>query len=55
MIVAQIATHTLSHISTVATWLLQDTATPQWDPLSLWRQMNWVARAVVVILFIMSG
>jgi len=27
----------------------------QWDPISLWRQMGWLARIVVIILFIMSA
>src|SRR5207302_3349473 len=27
----------------------------QWDPISLWRQMGWPARCVVIILFIMSA
>ena len=27
----------------------------QWDPISLWRQMGWPARLVVIILFIMSA
>ncbi len=26
-----------------------------WDPVSLWHQMAWLARAVVIILFIMSA
>ncbi len=29
--------------------------TVQWDPLALWHHMGWVARGVVIILFIMSG
>jgi len=27
----------------------------QWDPISLWRQMGWPARLVVIVLFIMSA
>src|SRR5256885_2893785 len=27
----------------------------QWDPISLWRAMGWMARIVVIILFIMSA
>jgi biopolymer transport protein ExbB len=26
-----------------------------WDPVSLWHQMAWLARAVVIVLFIMSA
>ena len=26
-----------------------------WDPISLWHHMGWIARTVVIILFIMSG
>jgi biopolymer transport protein ExbB/biopolymer transport protein TolQ len=26
-----------------------------WDPISMWKSMNWAARGVVIILFIMSG
>ena len=37
MFVANLATHSLVHASTVATWLLQEGGTVQWDPLSLWR------------------
>ncbi len=55
MFVANLATHSLIHVSTVATWLQDSGGTVQWDPLSLWRQMGWIARIVVIILFIMSG
>ena len=54
MFAAHAAPHLVAHISTTATWLLQEAA-PQWDPISLWKAMGWVARGVVVILFIMSG
>src|SRR5271157_5752432 len=54
MFAAHIATHTLSHLSTMAVWLFQDQPVA-WDPISLWRQMGFIARTVVVILFIMSG
>jgi biopolymer transport protein ExbB/biopolymer transport protein TolQ len=41
----------------VAVWMFQaaDESAVQWDPLSLWRQMGWMARIVVIILFIMSA
>jgi biopolymer transport protein ExbB len=54
MFAAHIATHTLSHVSTMAVWLFQDQPVA-WDPISLWKQMGFIARSVVVILFIMSG
>ncbi len=36
-------------------WLLQEAGAPGWDPRSLWNQMGGLAKAVVVILFIMSA
>src|SRR4029077_12373449 len=54
MFVANLAAHTLSTVSTTATWILQEQSV-QWDPLSLWRQMGIVAKGVVFVLFIMSG
>jgi len=30
-------------------------ATVAWDPISLWKQMGYLAKGVVIILFIMSG
>src|SRR6202795_4067000 len=54
MFAANIATHTLSHAYTVAFWLFQDQPVA-WDPISLWKQMGFIARTVVVILFVMSG
>src|SRR5579862_969886 len=38
-----------------AIMLLQEAGAPGWDPRSLWMQMGNLARAVVVILFIMSA
>ncbi len=35
--------------------LLQEGATVGWDPRSLWNQMGWLARSVVIILFFMSA
>ena len=56
MFVANLSVHTLSHVSMTAAWIFQqDAGTPQWDPLSLWRAMGWIARSVVILLFIMSG
>ncbi len=54
MFAANVATHTLSHVSTMAVWLFQDQQIA-WDPISLWKQMGFIARTVVIILFVMSG
>src|SRR5258705_952386 len=54
MFIANLATIALSNVSTTAVWLFQEQAVG-WDPLSLWHQMGLLAKAVVVILFIMSG
>jgi len=42
-------------LTLVAMWLLQEGQGVGWDPLSLWRQMGWPARTVVIALFIMSA
>jgi biopolymer transport protein ExbB len=54
MLVANLVTSALNHVPVVATWMFQE-ETVQWDPLALWHHMGWVARIVVIILFIMSG
>jgi biopolymer transport protein ExbB/biopolymer transport protein TolQ len=36
-------------------WLLQEGASVQWDPRSLWAQMGPLAKAIVLILFVMSA
>ncbi|MFN0169382.1 MAG: MotA/TolQ/ExbB proton channel family protein [Bryobacteraceae bacterium] len=36
-------------------FMLQEGAAVGWDPRSLWNQMGWMAKAVVVILFLMSA
>src|SRR4051812_43796672 len=38
----------------MAMWL-QAEAEVGWDPISLWKQMGWPARLVVIVLFIMSA
>src|SRR5690348_3684202 len=50
-----LANFVFTHVSLYATWLLQESAAPGWDPISLWKQMGILAKIVVVILFIMSG
>jgi biopolymer transport protein ExbB len=54
MILANLATLATTHVTTFAFWMLQEGAVG-WDPVSLWKQMSWLPRAVVIILFIMSG
>src|SRR5437763_16602635 len=48
------AAHTLTHMPTLATWILQDQQVA-FDLLSLWHQMGILAKVVVGILFVMSG
>ena len=36
-------------------WLLQEGESQGFDPLSMWHQMGWPARVVVIVLFIMSA
>lgn len=54
MFLANVASLAYANLHTVALWMFQEAAVG-WDPISLWKQMGWMARAVVVILFIMSG
>ncbi len=56
MFVANLATLILVKAQLAAFWLFQgDESAIGWDPLSLWRQMNWPARIIVIILLIMSA
>src|SRR5215831_15738513 len=58
MLVANIATLMLAKAHLVAFWLYQaaeDQGGVGWDPVSLWKQMGWLARIVVIILFVMSA
>ena len=56
MLVANLATLLLAKAHLVAFWLFQDEGSNiGWDPISLWRQMGWLARTIVIILFIMSA
>src|SRR6202451_2893356 len=46
----------LHQIPVAAAWVIQEGGgTLATDPLGLWKAMGWVARTVVIILFIMSG
>ncbi|HUO26126.1 MAG TPA: MotA/TolQ/ExbB proton channel family protein [Candidatus Aquilonibacter sp.] len=55
MYAAKLAGVILAHVPVAAAWLVQEGGAIGWDPISLWHQMGIVARAVVIILFIMSG
>jgi biopolymer transport protein ExbB/biopolymer transport protein TolQ len=53
---ANLATVVLANIPALGAIMLQESgSTVGWDPVSLWKQMGWLARIVVIILFIMSG
>jgi biopolymer transport protein ExbB/biopolymer transport protein TolQ len=44
--------------TTLGLWLFQEAAAGPaigWDPVSLWKQMGWPARIVVIVLFAMSA
>lgn len=43
-----------AYLITFALWL-QEEASISFDPIGMWRQMGWPARAVVIVLFIMSA
>jgi biopolymer transport protein ExbB/biopolymer transport protein TolQ len=36
-------------------WLFQEQAEAGFDPISMWHQMGWPARIVVIVLFVMSA
>ena len=58
MLVANVATLIFAKAHLVAFWLLQaadESGGISWDPWSMLKQMGWIARIVVVILFIMSA
>jgi biopolymer transport protein ExbB len=55
MFVANVANILLSHTHLTATWLFQDSSSGNIDVMAMWRQMQWIAKGVVIILFIMSG
>ena len=56
MVLANIATLVLCNMHQAAVLLFQE---PEggigWDPISLWKQMGFLAKIVVIILFLMSG
>jgi len=54
MVVDNVSTIALTQVHSVAMWMFQE-ATIGWDPVSLWKNMGFLAKVVVLILFIMSG
>jgi biopolymer transport protein ExbB len=44
-----------AHFHVLSLYLLQDNSGVGWDPVHLWAQMGGLARAVVILLFIMSA
>ena len=54
MFLANLATFVLCQAHLAAVWMFQE-GQINWDPISLWKQMGWMARVVVIVLFIMSG
>ncbi|HVP43107.1 MAG TPA: MotA/TolQ/ExbB proton channel family protein [Terriglobales bacterium] len=54
MLFTSLSAVALANYPTFALWMFQE-AQVGWDPVSLWKQMGWMAKAVVVILFIMSA
>ncbi len=53
MLVANLATLAYAHLPNLYAFFQEETM--GWDPVALWKQMGWMAKAVVIILFIMSG
>jgi biopolymer transport protein ExbB/biopolymer transport protein TolQ len=54
MVLANIATLALCNMQHAAILFFQEPEIA-WDPLSMWKQMGWMARLVVIVLFLMSG
>ena len=49
-------THTLSvHAHNLAVWMFQEGAETNWNLIDMWKSMTLLAKAVAVILLIMSG
>src|ERR1035438_148402 len=44
----------MSYASMLAIWLFQEQQVA-WDPLSMWNQMGFAARTVVIVMFAMSA
>ncbi|MGE0406815.1 MAG: flagellar motor protein MotA, partial [Candidatus Korobacteraceae bacterium] len=54
MLAENLATIDLTQVHAAALWMFQEPAIG-WDAMSMWRQMGFLAKAVVIILFVMSG
>lgn len=56
MFLATLASAAMAKLPLIALYLFQEQGSAVgWDPVSLWKQMGWLARIVVIILFIMSA
>jgi biopolymer transport protein ExbB len=55
MFVANLATLILAQSHLLGVFMFQEDTGVGWDAVSLWRQMGWLARIVVIILFVMSA
>jgi len=58
LFITTMASAVMAKLPLVALYLFQDQASTGavgWDPVSLWKQMGWLARFVVIVLFIMSA
>src|SRR5205807_2439879 len=56
MLLSNVATLILAKAHLAAFWLFQDSGdNVAWDPVSMVKQMGWLARIIVIILFIMSA
>src|SRR5205085_12286269 len=55
MFFANLAMVAMAQVPTLALWFFQEGNVNFGNPLELWRAMGWMARIVVIILFIMSA
>lgn len=54
MVVDNVSTIALTQVHSMALFMFQE-ASVGWDPVHLWQNMGFLAKAVVIVLFIMSG
>lgn len=54
MLATSVAIVAIVKMEIAAVWLVQDDMS-RWDPLKMWQDMGWPARAVAIILFVMSA
>jgi biopolymer transport protein ExbB/biopolymer transport protein TolQ len=55
MFFANLAASVVANTTLFAAWFQDQGATVGWDPVHLWQQMGFLAKAVVVILFVQSA